>query len=233
VADESRLEEPWFTNGDIRLHAVATGPQEGPVVILLHGFPEFWYGWHNHIAPLADAGFGVIAPDQRGYNTTSKPAGIPAHKVSQLTSDVIAIVDQLGKDRVHVVGHDWGALIAWSMAMQHPDRVIRLAILNVPHSAVLQHNIRTNPRKWLKSWYALFFQIPWLPEFLISANDFWLGKRSLVLSSRPDTFAVEDLTRHAQAWRRDIRFQTERRLVRGKDQPATWVDKDSWRPVVA
>jgi hypothetical protein len=72
-----------------------------------------------------------------------------------------------------------------------------------------------------------------LPEFLISANDFWLGKRSLVLSSRPDTFAVEDLTRHAQAWRRDIRFQTERRLVRGKDQPATWVDKDSWRPVVA
>jgi alpha/beta hydrolase fold len=96
MADESRLEEPWFTNGDICLHDVATGPQEGPVVILLHGFPEFWYGWYNQIAPLADAGFRVIAPDQRGYNTSSKPAGIPAYKVSQLTSDAIAIVDQLG-----------------------------------------------------------------------------------------------------------------------------------------
>ena len=165
MADESGLEESWFTNGDIRLHAVAAGPQDGPIVILLHGFPEFWYGWHNQIAPLADAGFRVIAPDQRGYNTSSKPAGIAAYKVSQLTSDVIAIVDQIGKDRVHVVGHDWGALIAWSVAMQHPDRVIRLAILKVPHPVVLQHNIRTNPRQWLKSWYALFFQIAWLPEF--------------------------------------------------------------------
>ena len=91
MADESRLEEPWFTNGDIRLHAVAAGPQDGPVVILLHGFPEFWYGWNNQIAPFADAGFRVIAPDQR---TSSKPAGIPAYKVLQLTSDVIAIVDQ-------------------------------------------------------------------------------------------------------------------------------------------
>ena len=96
MADESGLEEPWFTNGDIRLHAVAAGAQDGPVVILLHGFPEFWYGWYNQIAPLADAGFRVIAPDQRGYNTSSKPPGIPAYKVSQLTSDAIAIVDQLG-----------------------------------------------------------------------------------------------------------------------------------------
>jgi epoxide hydrolase 4 len=200
MADKSRLEESWFTNGDIRLHAVAAGPQDGPVVILLHGFPEFWYGWRKQIAPLAEAGFCVIAPDQRRYNTSSKPTGIPAYQVSQLTSDVIAIVDQLGKDRVHVVGHDWGAVIAWSMAMQYPDRVIRLAILNVPHPAVLQHNIRTNPRQWLKSWYALFFQIAWLPEFLISANGFWLGKRSLVLSSRPGTFTAEDLARHAEAW---------------------------------
>jgi epoxide hydrolase 4 len=102
----------------------------GPVVILLHGFPQFWYGWYNQIAPLADAGFRVIAPDQRGYNTSSKPLGIPAYKVSQLTSDVIAIVDKLGK-------HDWGATIAWSVAIQYPDRVIRLAILNVPHPMVL------------------------------------------------------------------------------------------------
>jgi pimeloyl-ACP methyl ester carboxylesterase len=200
MGDDIGFEEAWFSNGAIRLHAVVAGPPSGPVVILLHGFPEFWYGWRNQLAALAEAGFRVIAPDQRGYNTSSKPSGIPAYKVSQLTLDVIAIVDQLGEDRVHVVGHDWGALIAWSVAMQHPDRLNHLAILNVPHPAVLQHNIRTNPRQLLKSWYALFFQVPWLPEFLISANDFWLGKRSLVLSSRPGTFEARDLTRYAEAW---------------------------------
>jgi pimeloyl-ACP methyl ester carboxylesterase len=197
---ESSLEELWFTNRDIRLHAVAAGPRNGPVVILLHGFPEFWYGWQNQIGPLADAGFRVIAPDQRGYNISSKPRGITAYKVSELTSDVIAIIDQLGKDRVCAVGHDWGATIAWSVAIQHADRVIRLAILNVPHPAVLERNVRTNPRQWLRSWYGLFFQIPRLPEFLISANGFWLGKRSLILTSRPGTFAAENLARHVEAW---------------------------------
>ncbi len=200
MGEELRFEEQWFTNGDIRLHAVAAGPLDGPMVILLHGFPEFWYGWHKQIGALADAGFRVIAPDQRGYNTSSKPRGIRSYKVSQVTSDVIAILDQLGKDRVHVVGHDWGALIAWSLAIQHPNRLRRLAILNVHHPRVLQHTIRTNPRQLLKSWYALFFQIPWLPEILISANGFWLGKQLLILSSRPGTFTAENLTRYAKAW---------------------------------
>ena len=127
MCSESRFEEQWFTHGDIRLHAVTAGPEDGPVVILLHGFPEFWYGWHKQIGPLASAGFRVIAPDQRGYNTSSKPAGVSAYKVSHLTSDVIAIIDQLGQDRVHVVGHDWGALIAWSLALQHPHRLVHLS----------------------------------------------------------------------------------------------------------
>jgi epoxide hydrolase 4 len=200
MRSEPRLEEQWFTHGDIRLHAVTAGPQDGPVVILLHGFPEFWYGWHKQIRPLASAGFRVIAPDQRGYNTSSKPAGVSAYKVSHLTSDVIAIIDQLGQDRVHVVGHDWGALIAWSLALQQPHRLLHLAVLNVPHPAVLRRNIRKNPRQLAKSWYALFFQIPWLPEYLISLNDFWLWKRLLILTSRPATFAAEDLTRYAEAW---------------------------------
>ena len=200
MGNELRLEQPWFTNGIIRLHAVAAGPQDGPMVILLHGFPEFWYGWHKQIGALAEAGFRVIASDQRGYNTSSKPLGTSSYTVSQLTSDVIAIVDQLGADRVHLVGHDWGALVAWSLAMQHPDRLGRLAILNVPHPEVLQHSVRTNPRQLLKSWYALFFQLPWLPEFLISANGFWLGKQLLTLSSRPGTFTAADLARYAEAW---------------------------------
>ena len=93
----------------------------------------------------------MIAPDQRGYNTSSKPAGLCAYKVSHLTSDVIAIIDQLGQDRVHVVGHDRGALIAWSLALQHPHRLVHLAVLNVPHPAVLQRKIRTNPLQLAKS----------------------------------------------------------------------------------
>jgi epoxide hydrolase 4 len=200
MSGEIPFEELWFTSGDVRLHAVAAGPQDGSVVILLHGFPEFWYGWRNQIAPLASAGFRVIAPDQRGYNISSKPRGIRAYKMSQLMSDVIAVLDELGKDRVHLVGHDWGALIAWGVALQYPNRLIRLAILNVPHPAVLQQNLRTKPRQLLKSWYALLFQIPWLPELLFSASGFWLGKRSLLLSSRPGTFTPADLTRYTEAW---------------------------------
>ena len=194
------FEQLWFHNSGIKLHAVAAGPRHGPIVILLHGFPEFWYGWRKQIGPLAAAGFRVIAPDQRGYNTSSKPPEVRAYAVPQLVSDVIAVIDQLGKDRVHVVGHDWGAVVAWSVALLHPDRVARLAILNVPHPAVISHNLRTNPRQWLKSWYAAFFQLPWLPELLFSANHFWMGKRSLIRSSRPGTFSSDDLERHAEAW---------------------------------
>ncbi len=200
MSDAFDLEQLWFENSEIKLHAVAAGPKHGPVVILLHGFPEFWYGWRKQIGPLAAAGFRVIAPDQRGYNTSSKPSEVRAYAVTQLVSDVIAIIDQLGKDRVYVAGHDWGAVVAWSVALLHPERVARLGILNVPHPVVIAHNLRTNPRQWLKSWYAAFFQLPWLPELLLSANNFAFAKRSLATSSRPGTFSSDDLERHAEAW---------------------------------
>ena len=198
--DEAALEHVRFTNGPITLHAVAAGPQEGPAVILLHGFPEFWYGWRHQIGPLAAAGFRVIVPDQRGYNTSSKPTPVAAYKISELTSDVVAIIDQLGRERAHVVGHDWGAVIAWSVALAYPNRLMRLAILNVPHPTVMRQNLRTNPRQWLKSWYGLFFQIPWLPELVFSAGDFWMGKWTMIRTSRPGTFPPDDLARHVEAW---------------------------------
>jgi epoxide hydrolase 4 len=123
----------------------------GPVVILLHGFPQFWYGWYNQIAPLADAGFRVIAPDQRGYNTSSKPLGIPAYKVSQLTSGVIAIVDQLGKHRVHMVGHDWERRYVERCHPASGSGDSSCHSQCAAHPTVLQRNIRTNPSQWLKS----------------------------------------------------------------------------------
>jgi epoxide hydrolase 4 len=194
------LENLIFHNGAIELHAVASGPSDGRVVLLLHGFPEFWYSWHKQIEPLAAAGFRVIVPDQRGYNTSSKPRGAASYALSHLTSDVLAIADQLGQDRIFLAGHDWGAAVAWSVALLHPQRVGKVAILNVPHPSVMRRYLKSNRRQLRRSWYMFFFQLPWLPEAAFSAFDFRLGVRSLVRSSRPGAFSPEDLARYRAAW---------------------------------
>src|SRR6266850_1305563 len=161
-----------FQFGALRLHAVAAGPTDGPVVVLLHGFPEFWYGWRRQIEPLAAAGFRVIVPDQRGYNLSSKPAGVAAYALTKLVSDVIAIAEQLGKEKIFLAGHDWGAAVAWNTTLLHPQRVAKLAVLNVPHPSVMRKFLSTRPRQILRSWYMFFFQLPWLPEALFSAFHF-------------------------------------------------------------
>jgi pimeloyl-ACP methyl ester carboxylesterase len=194
------LEDLIFHNGPIELHAVASGPSDGPVVVLLHGFPEFWYSWHRQIEPLAAAGFRVIVPDQRGYNKGSKPRGVASYALSKLTSDVLAIADQLGQDRIFLAGHDWGAAVAWSVALLHPQRIAKLAILNVPHPSVMRHYLNTNRRQLRRSWYMFFFQLPFIPETAFSAFNFRLGVRSLVRSSRPGTFSPEDLAQYRAAW---------------------------------
>jgi len=194
------LEDVTFRNGEIELHAVAAGPPNGPVAILLHGFPEFWYSWHKQIEPLAAAGFRVIVPDQRGYNISSKPRGTFNYALSHLTPDVLAIADQLGQERIFLAGHDWGAAVAWSVALLHPQRIAKLAILNVPHPIVMRRYLNTNRRQLRRSWYMFFFQLPFIPEAAFSALDFRLGVRSLVRSSRPNTFSAKDLAQYRAAW---------------------------------
>lgn len=194
------LEQIVFRNGPIELHAVASGPPDGPVVVLLHGFPEFWYSWHKQIEPLATAGFRVIVPDQRGYNKSSKPRGAASYALTELTSDVLAIADQLSQDHIFLAGHDWGAAVAWSAALLHPQRIAKLAILNVPHPSVMRRYLNTNRRQLRRSWYMFLFQLPWLPEAAFSAFNFRLGVRSLVRSSRPNTFSAEDLAQYRAAW---------------------------------
>ncbi len=194
------MEELSFKNGDVGLHAVAAGPDSGPVVMLLHGFPEFWYGWHRQIEPLAAAGFRVIVPDQRGYNLSSKPAGVAAYGLADLVSDVIAIADQLGQEKISIAGHDWGAAVAWSVALLHPQRIAKLAVLNVPHPSVMRRFLSTRPRQVLRSWYMFFFQLPWLPEALFSAFNYRIGARALLRSSRLGTFSDEDLAQYRAAW---------------------------------
>jgi len=195
------VEVTTFQNGSIKLNAVAAGPANGPVVLLLlHGFPEFWRGWHHQIEPLAQAGFRVIVPDQRGYNLSDKPPGVASYAISELVSDVIAIADQLGREKIFLAGHDWGAAVAWSTALLHPTRIAKLVVLNVPHPSVMRRFLGTNRRQLRKSWYMFFFQLPWLPEALFRSGNFNMGASSLVRSSKPGTFSNEDLELYRAAW---------------------------------
>jgi pimeloyl-ACP methyl ester carboxylesterase len=159
------LPGPWThrqanVNG-VRLHYVEAG--EGPLVVLLHGFPEFWYGWRLQIPALAQAGCRVVAPDLRGYNLSSKPSGVANYRTDCLTGDVAALIQHAGQQRATVVGHDWGGIVAWHLAMSRPECIERLVILNAPHPALFARALRSGTQL-RKSWYVLFFQLPVLPE---------------------------------------------------------------------
>jgi pimeloyl-ACP methyl ester carboxylesterase len=186
---------------DIALFGVEAGPEDGPLVVLLHGFPEFWWGWRRQIGPLAEAGFRVVAVDQRGYGLSDKPRGIEAYRLDRLAQDVIGLASTLRRERVHLVGHDWGGLVAWWTASRHPDRVERLAILNAPHPEVAEAYMRRHPTQMARSLYVGFFQVPWLPEAILSAGGFALMRRSLRQSSRRGTFSESDLDAYEEAWR--------------------------------
>ncbi|MGE5270961.1 MAG: alpha/beta fold hydrolase [Thiohalocapsa sp.] len=141
----------------IQLHAVVGGPADGSPVILLHGFPEFWYGWRRQLQPLADAGLRVVAPDQRGYNLSDKPAGVAVYRLDALADDVLALADALGHRRFAVVGHDWGGVVAWHLAARNPERVSRAAILNAPHPATLRRYALRHMRQLGKELVRLLF----------------------------------------------------------------------------
>jgi pimeloyl-ACP methyl ester carboxylesterase len=187
--------------GDVTLHTVVAGPADGSPVVLLHGFPECWYGWRHQIGPLADAGFRVVVPDQRGYNLSSKPDGVDRYGIDLLAGDVVGLLSALDYDEAALVGHDWGAAVAWWVALHHPDRLSRLGILNVPHPTVFERTLQRNPRQQLRSWYVLFFQLPSVPERLAGLNDWALPARALRESARPGTFSATDLDRYRAAWR--------------------------------
>jgi pimeloyl-ACP methyl ester carboxylesterase len=183
--------------GDVRLHYVEAG--QGPLVLLLHGFPQFWYQWRHQIPALVEAGFRVVAPDMRGYNLSDKPPGVRAYRVELLARDVERLILACGERRATVIGHDWGAIVAWVAAMHHPGRVERLVILNVPHPARFVDGL-LSPGQLLKSSYMFLVQIPRLPEEVICAGDFALLRSALRRDPvRPGTFAAEDIERYLRA----------------------------------
>ncbi len=190
----------FVETNQIRLHVVTAGDPSGKPVILLHGFPEFWYGWRHQIPALAHAGFRVIVPDQRGYNLSDKPKGVHRYRMDELVGDVTGLIEYFGYEKVCLAGHDWGAGVAWSAAISSHAQIEKLAILNVPHPQVLLETLRKSPRQMLRSWYIAFFQIPGLADWLMSINHFAGATRLLRASGRRSTFTEEDLFEYRKAW---------------------------------
>jgi len=146
--------------------ATDSGPLEGEVVVLLHGFPATRASWREVVPRLEAAGLRCLVPLQRGYSPGARPRGRRPYRSTELVADVVALLDRAGVDRAHVVGHDWGGLVAWKLAAEHPDRVASLTVLSTPHPAALSASL-TSSLQALRSWYMGFFQLPWLPEALL------------------------------------------------------------------
>ena len=173
----------------------------GPLVLLLHGFPDFSYGWRYQIGALAAAGFRVVAPDLRGYNRSSKPRRVAAYTIPALAADVVALVAALGESRARaIVGHDWGGVLGWHLAERHPALLERLVVLNAPHPVAFARELRT-PDQLARSLYVLFFQLPWLPELVLRGRgDYAPLLRALRrMVRRPGALTDADLELHRAA----------------------------------
>jgi pimeloyl-ACP methyl ester carboxylesterase len=152
----------------IRLHYVEEG--SGELVILLHGFPEFWYGWRKQI-PVLSRNYRIVAPDMRGFNLSDKPQGVSQYKIDILAKDIAELIQKLGGGKAILVGHDWGAAVAWTVASLYPDLLTKLVIINVPHPAEMRKAlIGLNLAQWARSYYMFLFQLPWLPEWFIGRD---------------------------------------------------------------
>ena len=194
------LQESWqhqyITSNGIQLHYVTQG--DGPLMLMLHGFPEFWYSWRHQIREFAKD-YKVVALDLRGYNDSDKPSALSAYKMSELMLDVAGVIKGLGYESCTLVGHDWGGAIAWSFAYSYPELLERLIVLNIPHPAKFVEGLRT-PQQLLKSWYIFFFQIPWLPELLIQSGDYqFISDAFTKMAVNPSVFTPKDLEAYKDA----------------------------------
>ena len=195
------MQEPWthdfITTNGVRLHYVTQG--SGPLMLLLHGFPEFWYSWRHQIPEFAKD-YKVVAIDLRGYNDSDKPADSTAYSMPEFINDVQGVITGLGYERCVLVGHDWGGAIAWSFAYAHPEMVERLIVLNIPHPAKFAEGLRT-PQQLLRSGYIFFFQLPFLPELLIQLNDYQALEQAFKgMAKNKNAFTAADIEAYKNAF---------------------------------
>jgi pimeloyl-ACP methyl ester carboxylesterase len=196
----SRLESRVFQLNGTSLHVVLAGPATGKRLILLHGFPEFWFAWRAQIDHFVSLGYRGIIPDQRGYNLSDKPSGIVNYSIDLLAADIVGLVDKVAVSKAFVVGHDVGGAVTWYLLARYPDRFTRAAISGAPHFRVFLKNLVTNPAQVRKSCYVLFFQFPWLPEILLRRKDWKLLLRALQNTVPAGVFSDSDLEMYRESW---------------------------------
>jgi len=184
--------------GGVKLHYATAGNGE-KLVILLHGFPEFWYSWRHQLIALSDE-YTVVAPDMRGYNLSDKPPRVEDYEIDNLVDDVCGLIRHFGREQAAVVGHDWGASVAWAVALKNPEYVWKLCAMQVPPMAVWKKN--QTFKQFLASWYLFFFQIPRLPEWLISRNDYAVLANGLRNGTvEKGIFTSEEIAEYKKTWR--------------------------------
>jgi len=226
----------------VGLHVVEAG--SGPPVLLLHGFPEFWYSWRHQLPAVAAAGYRAVAPDLRGYNESDKPPGVESYRPSKVVGDVAGLIEYMSAGPAVVVGHDWGGVIAWLLVMRRPDLVRALVVMNAPHPATFMKEL-PHARQLLRSWYMFFFQLPWFPEALLRFQNFrMLGHTFRRQPERPGAFTPADVRRYKEAlakpgaltaavnnYRAAFRYRREgERVFRPVRGPALgiWGERDSY-----
>lgn len=205
--DAAMEDVPWehdhTTVDGVDLHFVVAGPDDGDLVLLLHGFPECWYTWRHQLPALADAGYRVVALDMRGANRSAKPAATSAYSLPRLAADAAGVVRAFDRDSAHVVGHDFGGLVGWHLAHDQPDVIDRLAILNCPHLSVYGRRVFTSLSQLRKSWYVLYFQLPRLPEWGLAWDDYAVLDSLYRDNVDPEAITDDDVARFTQAFARE------------------------------
>ena len=201
--------------GGIALHVVAAGPEDGPPVVLLHGLPEFWVAWRGQLAPLARAGFRVLAPDLRGYNASDKPPGLGAYRPEAYEGDILGLLDALGHERAYLAGHDVGAGLAWRLLIFHPERFRKAVVFNANHPQARPSRGDEDRIRW----HWTLAQVPYLPEIAARLGNWRLPIETLRRTSRPGTFPDAQLAAYRYAWHRDHAMTT---MALGLRAARTW-----------
>jgi len=197
--DRAEVRHGYAQVGGVRLHYAECGNDENELVILLHGFPEFWYSWRHQLRVLGER-YHVVAPDMRGFNLSDKPSRVEDYRIELLVDDVLGLIRHFGRSRAAIVAHDWGAGVAWAIAQRHPEAVEKLAALQVPLPAAWRANMTFAQLR--RSWYMFFFQLPRIPEWWASARDFArVEKMYRQTSVRPHAFNDDDIEVYKAALR--------------------------------
>lgn len=190
---------PQFVDvDDVLLHVETSGPEDGPAALFLHGWPDLWFTFEPQMIALAEQGYRTLAPDQRGYGLSSKPATVADYEMPRLVNDIVLLIERMDAAPVHLVGHDWGGAVAWAVAIDRPDLVRSLTIVNCPHPQVFAESLRRKPSQLLRSWYMVAFQIPGLAEAVLGARG---GAVLAAMLGHGARLSEADLDRHRAVWR--------------------------------